>query len=99
MKLYNPYTRGYIDYPLVFEPHKYAYEIRHETPFSDRFSEWYVAVNDDGDYIYIPSGSNRCRYIYIVTRFYINKTVTRPYGIYTIPFSYFTEEGYCCERL
>lgn len=90
MQLYNPYTRGYIEYPLYFEPEKLSYQIRHETPFTERFSEWAVSIIETGDVIYIPCGQNRCRNIYIVTRFYLDKTVTYPRGIYTIPISYFT---------
>lgn len=89
MKLQNPYTRGYIEYPLYFEPEELNYHIRHETPFTDRYSEWAVSVISTGDVIYIPYGQNRCRNIYIVTRFYINKEVAFPRGIYTIPVSYF----------
>lgn len=89
MKLQNPYTRGYIDYPLSFEPEKLNYQIQHETPFTNRFSEWAVSIIATGDMIYIPCGQNRCRKIYVVTRFYLDKTVTYPHGIYTIPIAYF----------
>jgi hypothetical protein len=92
MKIQNPYTRGYIDYPLSFEPEKLHYHIRHETPFTDRYSEWAVSIISTGDVIYIPYGQNRCRNIYIVTRFYINKEVAFPRGIYTIPISHFTTQ-------
>ena len=90
MQLQNPYTRGYIEYPLYFEPEKLNYQIRHETPFSERYSEWAVSIIETGDVIYIPCGQNRCRDIYIVTHFYTRKQVTYPHGIYTIPISYFT---------
>jgi len=90
VKLQNPYTRGYIEYPLYFEPEKLKYFIRHETPFSERFSEWLVAHIETGDVIYIPCEQNRCRNIYIVTRFYLDKTVQFPKGIYTLPLNYFT---------
>lgn len=90
MKLQNPYTRGCIEYPLYFEPEKLNYFICHETPFSEFYSEWAVSVIETGDMIYIPYGQNRCRNIYIVTKFYLNGDVTYPYGIYTIPTSYFT---------
>lgn len=90
MKLQNPYTRGYIEYPLFFEPEKLHYHIRHETPFSARYSEWAVSIIETGDMIYIPCGQNRCRSIYVVTKFFLDKTVTFPRGIYTIPMSYFT---------
>jgi len=90
MKLQNPYTRGYIEYPLYFEPEKLNYQIHHETPFTERYSEWAVSVIETGDVIYIPYGQNRCRNIYVVTKFFLNGTVTYPQGIYTIPVSYFT---------
>ena len=90
MQLQNPYTRGYIDYPLYFEPEKLTYHIRHETPFSERYSEWAVSIIETGDVIYLPYGNNRCKNIYIVTRDYVDKRVQFPYGIYIIPMSYFT---------
>ena len=90
MQVQNPYTRGYLEYPLYFEPEKMHYYIRHETPFTERYSEWAVYIIETGDMIYLPYGQNRCRNIYIVTRFYINKEVAFPHGIYTIPISYFT---------
>jgi hypothetical protein len=90
MRLYNPYTRGYIEYPLYFEPEKLSYFIRHETPFSEFYSEWAVSIIETGDMIYIPCGQNRSRNIYVVTKFYRNKTVEFPRGIYTIPISHFT---------
>ena len=92
MRLQNPYTRGYIEYPLSFDPEKLHIIIQHETPFSDRFSEWAVSYMHTGDVIYIPCGQNRCRNIYVVTKFYMDKTVTFPRGIYTIPMSYFTNK-------
>ena len=90
MKLYNPYTRGYIEYPLSFEPEKLNYLIQHETPFSNFYSEWAVSIIENGDVIYIPCGQNRCRNIYVVTRFYLNGTVKFPRGIYTVPLAHFT---------
>ena len=93
MKLKNPYTGGYIEYPLYFEPEKLNYQIRHDTPFTERYSEWAVSIIATGDMIYIPCGENRCRNIYIVTKFYLDKVVSFPRGIYTIPMSYFTTEN------
>lgn len=90
MQLQNPYTRGYIEYPLYFEPEKLNYHIRHETPFTERWSEWAVSIIENGDMIYLPYGSNRCKNIYIVTKEYINRQIQFPYGIYIIPMSYFT---------
>ena len=90
MQLKNPYTRGCVEYPLYFEPEKLNYFIRHETPFTDRYSEWAVSIIESGDMIYMPYGSNRCRNIYIVTKFFLDGTAKFPYGIYTIPLNYFT---------
>jgi hypothetical protein len=91
MQLQNPYTRGYIDYPLYFEPERMHYYIQHETPFTDRYSEWAVYIIETGDMVYLPYGQNRCRNIYVVTRFYLNKELAFPHGIYTIPLDYFTK--------
>ena len=90
MKMQNIYTRGYIEYPLYFELEKLHYDIRHETPFSERYSSWAVSILETGDYIYVPYAENRARDIYIVTSFFINKEVAFPHGIYKIPMSYFT---------
>lgn len=90
MRLQNPYTRGYIEYPLYFEPEKLNYQIYHETPFTERYSEWAVSIIETGDMIYIPTGQNRCRNIYVVTKFYLQGVVKFPQGIYTVPMSYFT---------
>lgn len=89
MRMQNPYTRGYIEYPLYFEPEKLNYRIEHETPFTERRSEWLVSMIKNGDDIYIPTGENRCRDIYVVTRFYKDGSVQFPKGIYKIPMSYF----------
>lgn len=94
MRMQNPYTRGYIEYPLSFSPEKLHLEIQHETPFSEFRSEWAVSYMASGDVIYIPCGQNRCRNIYVVTRFYIKGEVKYPRGIYTIPLSYFASEKY-----
>lgn len=90
MRVQNPYTRGYIEYPLSFSPEKRNYFVSHETPFTARRSEWAVSIIENGDMIYIPCGSNRCQNIYIVTKFFLQGTLTYPLGIYTIPMSYFT---------
>ena len=94
MKLQNPYTKGYIEYPIFFNLHNLTYHIQHETPFTERRSEWAVSILDTGDMVYVPYGENRCRNIYIVTKFYLNKTVEFPRGIYTIPMSHFTTPQY-----
>jgi hypothetical protein len=49
-----------------------------------------VTVLESGDILYIPCGENRSRDIYVVTRFYLDKTVKFPKGVYTIPLTYFT---------
>ena len=89
MRLYNPYTKGYIEYPISFAPEEYNYFICHETPFSNFNSEWAVSIMENGDKIYIPCGENRSRNIYVVTKFYLDGVVKYPKGIYTIPKSYF----------
>ena len=90
MKLQNPFTRRYVEYPLLFDPSIRSYQVSHETPFTDRHSEWAVSVIATGDKIYIPCGRNRCRNIYVVTKFYLDGTLKFPQGIYTLPTSYFT---------
>jgi hypothetical protein len=90
MKLHNPYTKGYIEYPLDFNLHQQTYHIEHETFFCRYFTSWAVTTLDSGDVIYIPCGRNRSRDIYVVTRFYLDKTVKFPKGVYTIPLSNFT---------
>lgn len=87
MKLYNPYTNGCIEYPLNFDLNVLDYYIQHETPFTDRCSEWVVSVLESGDMIYIPYGNNRCNNIYVVTKLYINKLLKLPHGIYIVPMS------------
>ena len=84
MRLYNPYTRVHIEYPLNFDLRTLDYYIKHETPFTDRYSEWAVSILESGDMIYLPYGNNRCHDIYIVTKQYLNKLLCFPYGIYTI---------------
>lgn len=91
MQAKNPYTGGYIEYPLeLLNLNRYEFNICHETPFTDRFSEWYVTILENADMIYIPSGSNRCRDIYIVTWEYTSGQTQKPFGIYTLPVSTFT---------
>lgn len=89
MKLYNPYTKVYIDYPLDFDAHELNYHIRHETIFNDWCTEWAVSELSSGDILYFPYGRNMCPDIYVITKKFINKEVKKPYGIYTIPMSYF----------
>lgn len=90
MKLFNPYTKGYIEYPLNFDFYNRTYHIEHETFFCPYFTSWAVTILETGDVIYVPCGENRSRNIYVVTRFYLDKTVTFPKGVYTIPLNYFT---------
>lgn len=100
MLLKNPYTKGAIEYPLDFDIHSFVldrwfnHHIVHETPFTERRAEWAVSTLKTGDMVYIPYGANRCKDIYIVTNFYLDKTVSFPYGIYTIPMSYFSSEQF-----
>ena len=44
MRLYNPYTRGYIEYPLNFSLEKLTYHIEHETFFCPYFTAWAVTA-------------------------------------------------------
>lgn len=90
MRLHNPYTKGYIEYPINFDLEKLTYHIEHETFFCPYFTSWAVTILDTGDVIYIPCRENRSHDIYVVTRFYLDKTVSFPKGVYTIPLSYFT---------
>ena len=85
----NPYTKGYVDYPIDLNLEDYTYRIEHETFFCPYFTAWAVTTLDTGDVIYIPSGQNRSRNIYVVTKFYLNKTVQFPKGVYTIPITDF----------
>ena len=89
MKLYNPYTNGCIEYPLNIDLNVLNYYIQHETPFTDRHSEWAVSVLENGDMVYLPYGNNRCYDVYIVTRLYINDPSCFPYGIYKAPINSF----------
>ena len=92
MRLFNPYTRGSIEYDLDLNLEQYTYHIEHETFFCPYFTAWAVTTLDTGDVIYIPCSQNRSRNIYVVTRFYLDKTIQFPYGVYTIPLNYFTRE-------
>lgn len=89
MKLFNPYTKGYIEYPLDFDFNQQTYHIEHETFFCPYFTSWAVTQLKSGDVIYVPCKQNRSRNIYVVTRFYLDKTVAFPKGVYTIPLNYF----------
>ena len=90
MRLHNPYTKGTIEYPLNFDLEQLTYHIEHETFFCPYHTSWAVTVLDTGDVLYVPCGENRSRNIYVVTRFYLEKVVTFPKGVYTIPLRYFT---------
>ena len=90
MVLQNPYTKCYVEYPIEFSPEELNIVIQHETPFTNLYSEWAVSYMESGDVIYIPTGSNRSKKIYIVTSAFRYGLVQYPYGIYTIPFSHFT---------
>ena len=90
MLVQNPFTKHTREYPVeLLSLNKYEFHITHETPFSDRRSEWAVTILDTADMRYIPSGSNRCRNMYIVTWERTSGQVSFPHGIYTVPMSYF----------
>ena len=89
MFMQNPYTKGYVDYPINFDLENHSYHIEHETFFCPYFAAWAVTTLDTGDVIYIPCGQNRSRNIYVVTQFYLNKVVQFPKGIYIIPITDF----------
>lgn len=93
MKLYNPYTKGSIDYPLDLSPNNIVleYHITHETFFCEWHTSWLVANLKSGDVLYIPYGDRNRRDIYVVTPFYLNKEVQRPYGVYTLRYSEFLQ--------
>lgn len=95
MTLYNPYTRGRIDYPLDLSDKNIvvSYDIAHETSFCPWFTQWLVAELKSGDMIYIPAGDKNERDIYIITSFYRKKEIKYPYGVYTIKYSDFTREN------
>ena len=96
MKLYNPYTKVHIEYPLDFNGHEIVYHIQHETLFCDRFAEWTVVELSSGDTLYIPYGSNMCPDVYVVTMKFITKQVSKPYGIYTVPMRHFFKTSEVC---
>lgn len=85
MQVQNIYTGEYIMYSLYFEPERMHYHIRHETPFTDRYSEWAVYIVHNGDMIYLPYGNNKCDNLYVVTLAYRLGMIECPYGIYKIP--------------
>ena len=89
MMLYNPFTRECIEYTVDFDVTVLNYHIRHETPFTDRYSEWAVSMLENGDMVYLPYGNNRCADIYVVTYEFTSKLVPFPHGIYTAPMGYF----------
>lgn len=93
MKLYNPYTKGSINYPLDLSPNNIVleYYITHETFFCEWHTSWLVANLKSGDVLYIPYGERNRRDIYVVTPFYLNKEVQRPYGVYTLRYSEFLQ--------
>lgn len=91
----NPFTKESIDYPLfLLDFSKYEFHIRHETPFTDRCSEWAVTILENGDTVYIPAGANRCRNIYIILDGY---QFQFPSGVYAIPKDCFIMEDFYYE--
>lgn len=95
MLLRNPYTRRYFDYPLDLSYNNIVldYRIEHDTFFCPYFSQWLVAELESGDVVYIPTGENRNRNVYVVTSFYRTKQVQHPYGVYTINYNDFAREN------
>ena len=95
MKLYNPYTKGSIDYPLDLSSNNIVleYHITHETFFCAWRTSWLVLNLESGDVIYIPYGEQNRRDIYIVTPFYLNKEVQFPHGVYTLSYSKFLDSS------
>lgn len=91
MKLYNPYTKGSINYPLDLSPDNIVieYYITHETFFCEWHTSWLVVNLKSGDVLYIPYGDRNRRDIYVVTPFYLNKEVQFPYGVYTLSYNEF----------
>ena len=86
-KLYN---KGYIEYPIDFNLQRRTFHVEHETCFCPYHTSWEVTLLETGDMVYIPSGQNRSRDIYIVSWFHTNGTLKFPHGIFTIPMSTFT---------
>lgn len=88
MTLYNPYTHGYIEYPLDLEDDNIIRQcfIEHETFFCPWHTQWSVLYLYNGDVIYIPYGNRNHRKAYIVTAYYLNRQIEFPYGVYTIDF-------------
>lgn len=91
MMLFNYYTREIVDYPVNIDTRQLEYQIKHETPFSDRFSEWSVSVLDNGDELYIPSGNNRCTDVYVVTELFLKHIISPPHGVYTMSLMQFVQ--------
>lgn len=91
MKLYNPYTHHYINYPLDLSSDNIVleYHITHETFFCSWHTSWCVAHLESGDVLYIPYGDRNRRNIYVVTPFYLDKTVSFPHGVYTLSYNEF----------
>ena len=91
MKLCNPYTRKNIEYPLNLDSDNIIieYYITHETFFCSWHTSWLVLHLQSGDVIYIPYGERNRRDIYVVTPWYLNKTVKFPHGVYTLKYNEF----------
>lgn len=86
-KLYN---KGVVNYPIDLSLQRRTFHIEHETVFCPYFSSWEVTLLETGDMVYVPSGQNRSRDIYIVSWNYTNGTLKFPQGIYSIPMRNFT---------
>lgn len=95
MLMHNPYTNGYVDYPLDLSRRNVVldYYITHETFFCPTYSTWSVIHLYSGDIVYLPYGDRNRRDIYVVTYYYRTKQVSFPYGVYTIKYSAFMQES------
>jgi hypothetical protein len=93
MLIQNPFTKQLTEYPVeLLNLSHYEFFITHETPFSERRSEWFVVILKNADTLYIPGSSNRSRNAYIVTWEHTSKQLPFPHGIYAIPMNHFTTE-------
>ena len=88
---YNLYNKTLSDFTIDLDSSNiiHTYNIKNTTPFSEYYLEWAVFINKYGDMIYVPSGNNRSRYVYIVDIDCVRNIIKYPYGIYIIPMSQF----------
>jgi hypothetical protein len=95
MLMRNPFTNGYINYPLDLSHDNIVidYYITHDTFFCPAHTTWSVIKLLNGDTIYLPYGEKNRYDVYIVTSYYLDKIVEFPHGIYTIKYSTFIREN------